>query len=303
MKISICIPVFNSENTIAPLVSAIETALYGHEFEFILVNDGSSDLSEKVCEDLAKKNPKVGFISLAKNFGEHNAVMCALNHISGDCAVIIDDDFQNPPSEIEKLVNELSIGYDVVYSKYVVKNHHVFRNIGSKFNDLACTWLLGKPKNLYLSSFKAIRRETVDEIIKYSGPFPYIDGLILRITNCISSINVEHASRKTGQSNYTFVKLVSLWLTMFINFSIKPLRLFTLFGLVISLISFCLIIILIIYRLTTPDEQVGWTSVIVTIAFFAGLQTMFLGLVAEYLGKSYLTTNRTPQWVIRKKTF
>jgi undecaprenyl-phosphate 4-deoxy-4-formamido-L-arabinose transferase len=303
MKISICIPVFNSENTIAPLVSAIETALYGYEFEIILVNDGSSDLSEKVCEDLAKKNPKVGFISLAKNFGEHNAVMCALNYISGDCAVIVDDDFQNPPSEIERLVDELSIGYDVVYSKYVVKRHHVFRNIGSKFNDLVSTWLLGKPKNLYLSSFKAIRRETVDEIIKYTGPFPYIDGLILRATNSISSINIEHASRQAGQSNYTFGKLVSLWLNMFINFSIKPLRLFAIFGLVISLISLCMIIILIIHRLSTPDEQVGWTSVIVTITFFAGLQTMFLGLVAEYLGKNYLTMNQTPQWVIRKKTF
>ena len=301
MKISICIPVFNSENTIENLINKISNELQDYQLEFVLVNDYSIDNSDSICNKILTMREDVVYLSLRKNFGEHNAVMCCLNHISGDCAVIIDDDFQNPPSEIIKLVSELYKGYDVVYSKYLKKNHNIFRNLGSSFNNLIATWLLDKPINLYLSSFKVIKKDLVQEIIKYKGPFPYIDGLILSNTRNITSVIVHHGKRENGKSNYTFKKLVTLWLNMFLNFSIKPIRLFTLFGFIISLFSFCLIIYIFINKIIYPSIQPGWSSLMAAMSFFAGLQILFFGLIAEYIGKNYLTNNNTPQWTINKK--
>lgn len=301
MKISICIPVYNGSLTIERLVDSVEAALSGQDLEFVLVNDGSKDDSERVCEHLALSRDNVQFISLRKNFGEHNAVMCALNHMTGDCAVIIDDDFQNPPEEIICLVEELAKGFDVVYAQYPKKKHAAWRNLGSRFNGWTATWLLNKPKNLYLCSFKAISRGVVDEIIKYEGPFPYIDGLILRITNNISTVLVRHNEREQGKSNYTIGKLISLWLNMFINFSVKPLRVFTVAGIVIASISLLMIVFFILERLIFSINVEGWASLMVAITFFSGIQLIFLGLISEYLGKHYMTSTKIPQWTIRKR--
>jgi polyisoprenyl-phosphate glycosyltransferase len=302
MKISICIPVYNGALSISRLVASVEKELAAYDLEFVLVNDGSKDDSEAVCTAIARENPRVRFISLRRNFGEHNAVMCALNHMTGDCAVIIDDDFQNPPEEIIHLVRELEKGFDVVYTRYQEKKHTLFRNLGSWFNNLTATWLLNKPKNLYLSSFKAIRREVVDEIIQYLGPFPYIDGLILRVTDNISTVIVKHSSRTEGQSNYTLKKLISLWLNMFINFSVKPLRVFTLVGILVSGVSLLMLIYFILDRLIDPaNAERGWASLMVAITFFSGIQLISLGLISEYLGKHYMTSTKTPQWIVKKR--
>jgi polyisoprenyl-phosphate glycosyltransferase len=301
MKISVCIPVYNGSTTIGQLVSEIQKELEEFHIEIILVNDGSIDESEMICEKIARESKYVKFISLRRNFGEHNAIMCALNYVSGDYAVIIDDDFQNPPQEIVKLITEARKGYDVVYSQYKIKVHHPFRNLGSKFNNLMATWLLNKPHNLYLSSFKVINRPVINEIIKYCGPFPYIDGLILRITNNFSSVYVDHYERKNGKSNYTIGKLISLWLNMFINFSIKPLRVITLFGLIVSFTSFVMTVWLIIEHIFTTNNPRGWTSIAVAVLFFAGVQLIFLGLLGEYIGKQYLDINKTPQWIVKKE--
>ena len=301
MKISICIPVYNSESTIFRLVSSVEQSLSGHDLEFVLVNDGSKDNSESICEDLARTRQNVQLISLRRNFGEHNAVLCALNHISGDCAVIIDDDFQNPPEEIIHLVTELELGFDVVYAQYPEKKHAPWRNLGSRFNGITATWLLNKPRELYLCSFKAIRREVVNEIIKYEGPYPYIDGLIFRVTDSISTVLVQHNEREQGRSNYTLRKLVSLWLNMFINFSIKPLRVFTVAGVIISCVSLVMIAYFILDHLFNSATVAGWASIMVAITFFSGIQLVFLGLISEYLGKHYMTSTKIPQWTIKKR--
>ena len=178
MLLSICIPVYNAENTIKDLVAELIEKLNDYSLEIVLVNDGSHDNSEQICTQLAQSNANIKFISLRRNFGEHNAVMCGLNYCTGDYVAIIDDDFQNPPSEIGKLMHEAEEGYDVVYSKYRIKKHNIFRNLGSAFNDIVATWLLNKPRKLYLSSFKVIKSAIVKEIIKYKGPFPYVDGHI-----------------------------------------------------------------------------------------------------------------------------
>lgn len=301
MKISICIPVYNGAMTITALVEEVKKTLHKYELEIILINDGSKDNSEEVCVNIAKQYDFVKFIALRKNFGEHNAVLCGLNYATGEYTVIIDDDFQNPPSEILTLIDEANKGYDVVYSRYEEKKHHWFRNLGSKFNDLVATWLLDKPNGLYLSSFKLIRKEVIEEIVKYKGPFPYIDGLILRVTDNIGVKTVEHTKRVEGESNYTLSKLISLWLNMFVNFSIKPLRIATVVGVAISVCSFILGIYFIVEKLLLPDASMGWTSLMVSILFLSGIQLIFLGIIGEYLGKQYLDQNGTPQWVIKKE--
>jgi undecaprenyl-phosphate 4-deoxy-4-formamido-L-arabinose transferase len=227
--------------------------------------------------------------------------MCGLNHCSGEFAVIIDDDFQNPPSEIAKLVEVAhTADYDVVYSYYARKQHHWMRNLGSALHNWMATFLLSKPRELYLSSFKLIRRAVIDEIIKYRGPFPYVDGLILRVTNRIGRVQVAHESRREGKSTYTVGKLMGLWLNMFLNFSVRPLRVFTLLGFVMVTISTLAGIGFIIHKLLYPESSIGWTSIIVAIIFFSGFQTLMLGLIGEYLGKTYLDISGTPQWVVAK---
>ena len=211
MKLSICIPVYNGADTIGKLVEKLQETFKIYEVEIVMANDGSRDNSSEVCQKLVENYSNCRFIDLRRNNGEHNAVMCTLNYCTGDYAVIIDDDLQNPPEEILKLLEEIQKGYDVVYSKYHQKKHHWFRNFGSKINDIFATWLLEKPKNLYLCSFKIINRAVINEIIKYKGPFPYIDGLILRCTSNISSVFVQHNARTSGKSNYTLSKLIHLW--------------------------------------------------------------------------------------------
>lgn len=300
--VTVCIPVYNGAKTIAPLVAEIARELTPYyRIEIVLVNDFSRDNSDEVCKQIAQDYSFVKYISLRKNFGEHNAVMCALNYATGDYIVIVDDDFQNPPHEIRTLVEEARKGYDVVYSAFREKQHNKFRNLGSGFNDRVATWLLGKPRDLYLSSFKAISGDMVRKIICYKGPSPYIDGLILRETRSIASVEVQHDARREGQSNYTLTKLVALWLNMFINFSIMPLRIFSLFGVFVILFSFIAAVIFIIQKLLDPGSQMGWTSVMVSILFFSGVQILFLGLIGEYIGKHYLQTNGTPQWVVKEE--
>ncbi len=299
MLISVCVPVYNGAHSIARLVEEVAKALQKQAVEFVLVNDGSRDASDAVCTEIAKRREDVTYICLRRNFGEHNAVMCALNHCSGDYAVIVDDDFQNPPSEIQTLLTEIARGYDVVYSKYHSKKHNLFRNLGSRFNDWAATLLIRKPKDLYLSSFKAISRPLIDEIIKYSGPFPYIDGLILRATSCISSVFVEHRARPEGRSNYTLEKLVMLWFNMFVNFSIRPMRAISLLGIGTSAASFILAVAFLIDKIRHPSIPAGWASLALLVLFLGGIQTMALGIIGEYVGKNYLDRNGTPQWTIK----
>ena len=299
MKLSICIPVYNGADTIGKLVEKLQETFKIYEVEIVMANDGSRDNSSEVCQKLVENYSNCRFIDLRRNNGEHNAVMCTLNYCPGDYAVIIDDDLQNPPEEILKLLEEIQKGYDVVYSKYHQKKHHWFRNFGSKINDIFATWLLEKPKNLYLCSFKIINRAVINEIIKYKGPFPYIDGLILRCTSNISSVFVQHNARTSGKSNYTLSKLIHLWLSMFVNFSIKPMRAMMGIGGLVMLSSVVLAIYFIIDKILNPEIVSGWTSLMVILLFLGGVQILFLGLIGEYIGKNYLDQNGTPQFTVK----
>ena len=302
-RISIVIPVYNAENTIGRLVEELVANLGRiYTLEIILVNDRSRDASEKICTEIYKRYPSIiRFLSLAKNVGEHNAVMAGLNHVTGAYAVIMDDDFQNPVGEVERLIEyALQTGYDVVYTYYEKKEHSLARNLGSLFNDKVATLMLNKPGDLYLSSFKIIKRDLIREIVKYDLPYPYIDGLILRSTDEIGRLKVKHAVREGGKSGYTFRKLVSLWLNMFTNFSVLPLRVATLLGFLFAGLGFFFGVQAIIERITQPELPQGYTLMFVFIAVVSGVQLISIGLLGEYMGRLFLSQSKKPQYTIRR---
>jgi undecaprenyl-phosphate 4-deoxy-4-formamido-L-arabinose transferase len=304
IKLSVLIPVYNSEKTIDRLVEELINQLSPlYRLEIILVNDNSADKSEEICISLFNRHKEiVKFYSLSKNVGEHNAVMAGLNKVKGDYVVIMDDDYQNPISEIVKLVNAaLNNDYDVVYSFYDQKRHSLIRNLGSWFNNRVANFMLKKPKDLYLSSFKVLNKFLVNEIIKYQAPFPYIDGLILQITDKIGKVKVEHSVRQEGSSGYTMKKLISLWLNMFTNFSILPLRISVMLGFIVSFFGLILGSYTIIEKILVPDMPIGFAAVIVSISLFGGIQLIMLGMAGEYIGRIFLSLNRKPQYTIRKK--
>ncbi len=289
---SIVIPVYNGAKTIAHLVESIHQELTGYRFEIILVNDGSRDRSAAVCRQLAENFSDLTFINLRKNFGEFNAVMCGLNFVTGQYAAIIDDDFQNPPSEIIKLYQKaLAEDYDVVYSYYDEKKHHWFRNLGSKTINLLTTWLLKKPADLYLSSFKLIKKEVVSEIIKSKSPHPYIDGLLFQVTHNVGKQKVRHLNRMEGESNYSLTKLISLTLTIIFGYSMIPLRLTFLAG-------FFSIVFSLIYMGFYAFRFISqWGSPI--IIFMCGVILCCFALIGEYIGSTYLITSGKPQYIIK----
>jgi len=303
INLSIVIPVYNGALTIGNLVHRLIEELSQFTLEIILVNDHSRDHSEIVCIEIQRKYPQiVSFYSLAKNVGEHNAVLSGLNQASGDYIVIMDDDFQNPPSEVKKLISEaMHHEYDVIYTYYDKKRHTNFRNVGSWFNDKVANIMLKKPKDLYLSSFKLINKFLANEIIKYKSPFPYIDGLILQITDNIGKVQVEHHERKEGRSNYTIKKLISLWINMFTNFSIIPLRVSIILGFIFSFYGLIYGIFIMIERILNPNMAPGMASLIVTVSILAGVQLIAIGMIGEYVGRIFISQNKKPQYTIKKQ--
>ena len=301
-ELSLVIPVYNGGRTIGPLVEQITKIFGSTSFEIVLVNDGSKDDSEKVCAELVRKfPPNITFVHLSRNFGEHSAVLAGFAESRGRYIAVLDDDGQNPPEEVVRMLDELKRkSYDVVYGHYIQMRHSWFRNLGSRFNDRIATFMLHKPKDLYLSSFKVLNRFVADEITKYRGPYPYADGLIYRATTNIGQIPVEHRASLRGESRYTLRRLIRLWLNMFLNFSIKPLRLSIYVGLLTSCLSIVALMAILIDRLwITPNVTLGIPTVLGTIVLLAGVQLMILGLIGEYLGRLYLDQTGTPQYVVR----
>src|SRR6266576_4460241 len=263
--LSLVIPVYNGSRTIGPLVERITRVFAFTPFQIVLVNDGSEDDSEMICVKLAEKFPQsVTFVHLSRNFGEHSAVLAGLSHARGRYIAVLDDDGQNPPEEVVPMLEELKRrDYDVIYGHYIKKKHSWFRNAGSWFNDRIATFILDKPKDLYLSSFKVMTRFVVDEIIRYRVPFPYIDGLIYRTTRKIGQIPVQHRANISGASRYSFRKLVRLWLNMFLNFSIAPLRLSVYVGLFTSCLSVLALVLILVDKIwLSPNVTMGIPTVL-----------------------------------------
>lgn len=305
IKLSIVIPVYNAEKTIESLCNTL-VDLYGRQYrlEIVLVNDNSQDSTHLICSRLHRSHPEtITYLRLARNFGEHNAVMAGLNHVTGELCVIMDDDFQNPPEEVARLIEEIGRGHDVVYSRYPVKRDSLLRNLGSRFNDKMANLILHKPAGLYLSSFKVINRFLVDEIAKYTGPDPYIDAIILRSTSHIGVVEVRHDQRRHGRSGYTLGKLISLWGNMVVSYSLIPLRFFGLVGAIMTVVGIVVGGLTLWDNLFLPDESqpTDLENLLAATLFFRGFNLFAISVVGEYVGRIFLSFNRDPQFVIRER--
>jgi undecaprenyl-phosphate 4-deoxy-4-formamido-L-arabinose transferase len=298
--LSIVVPVYNGAATVGELVEALAGLSVPGGHEIVLVVDGSPDDSLDVCRALAERiTVPLTVVDHARNFGEHNAVMTGLRHARGDYVVTMDDDLQNPPSEVLRLLEHAQrTGADAVYTYYAEKQHAAWRNLGSRFTNRVADWILDKPRGLYLASFRLLSAFVVAQVTRYDGPFPYIDGLVMQATTRLERLAVKHLPRAAGRSNYTFRRLVRLWLNMFLNFSVMPLRVSTLTGFVLSILGVIGVLTVLIEALFGKPPE-GWASVMAAVLLLSGVQLMILGMIGEYLGRLYLTANRKPQAIVR----
>ena len=308
MKMSFVIPCYRSEKTIAAVVDEIKTAMALRpeaDYEVVMVDDHSSDgVFEKIAE-LCKEDPThLRGVSLARNFGQHAALLAGYARTTGDCVVSLDDDGQTPASEVWTLFDRLQNGgFDVVYASYTEKKNGAFRDFGSWVNDLVACWLLDKPRALKVTSFFVARRFVIDEILRYGQAFPYVIGLVLRATRNVANVSVVYRARLDGVSGYTFLKLVSLWKNGFTAFSVKPLSIASFLGFASALFGLGLGLWNVFKKLfVNPDVPAGYSSLMSVILFVGGVLMLILGLIGEYIGRIYICLNRSPQYVVAKET-
>jgi undecaprenyl-phosphate 4-deoxy-4-formamido-L-arabinose transferase len=301
--LSIVVPVYNGAGTVGELVGALRALDIPGGLEIVLVVDGSPDNSLDVCKQLAAApGPPVTVLSLSRNYGEHNAVMAGLSRARGAYAITMDDDLQNPPGEVKRLFEYARDGrYDAVYTYYGEKKHAAWRNLGSRFTNWCADRLIDKPRGLYLSSFRCLSAFVCEHIVAtYEGPYPYVDGLIFQVTQNVGRLQVRHLPRIEGRSNYTLARLFRLWLSMFSNFSVIPLRFATLFGIAFGTLGALAAIIVIVEAISAQRAPQGWASLMVAVLVLAGVQLVVVGLIGEYLGRMFLAVNRKPQYVVRE---
>ncbi len=301
--VSFVIPCYRSAQTIGGVVQEIDAAmkdLPAYTYEIILVNDSSPDDTFEAIRALCAQRGDICGVNLARNFGQHAALMAGFGYARGDVVVCLDDDGQTPADEVGKLLGKMEEGYDVVYAKYAHKQHSGFRNFGSKINELMTRVMLGKPKELYLSSYFAAKRFVVEEMLRYTNPYPYVIGLVLRTTKNIANVEVAHREREIGTSGYTIGKLLGLWFNGFTAFSIKPLRIATAVGCLTACMGFLYGIYTVVKKFINPNVPVGFSALMAALVFLGGMIMLMLGLIGEYIGRIYISLNNSPQYVIKE---
>ena len=302
VALSFVVPLYFSAETIAGVVQEIQSLSIDGGHEIILVNDGSTDRTSAVCRDLIRTATiPITLIEHARNFGEHNAVLTGWRHARGTYIVNLDDDGQNPPAEAVRLWQHAQgAGLDVVFGHYAAKQHSGWRNAGSWFTNRMTDWALDKPHGFYLSSFRCVSAFVASQVISYAGPYPYIDGLLLQVTQRIGSIEVRHEPRRAGKSTYTIRRLVRLWLSAWVNFSVLPLRVATIIGLLLGAAGLVAlgIVVWLWWHDQGPNYGFGW--LMSALLIFSGTQLALLGLIGEYIGRMFLAVNQRPQSIVRE---
>ncbi len=300
-ELSLVIPLYRSRSTIDLLLDRLEALKPACSWELILVDDGSPDGTAERARERLQRSPLRGLlICHSRNYGEHQAVLSGYRHAAGTYIVNLDDDLQNPPEEALRLWQKArEENLDVVYGDYRQKQHESWRNLGSRFANRTANWLLDLPDRFYLSSFRCVSGLIAHRVADYQGPYPYIDGLISQFTQRIGSLKVQHDRRQAGETNYNLRRLTRLWLNIFTSFSIMPLRLATLLGVVMASIGAASLIILVAQALIYAQTVQGWLSIICTILIFGGIQCLLIGMMGEYLGRIFLTVSGKPQSFLR----
>ena len=301
-KISFVIPCYKSAGTIKKVTDEIISVMREDQtFEIILVCDGSPDDTFQVIRKLCREDVRITGVEFSKNFGQHAAVMAGLKIADGDIIICLDDDGQTPANQCQRLIDKLEEDYDAVYASYTYKHKSFFRNFGTLMNDKMACSMLGKPKNLEVTSYFAIKRFVASEMLRYENAYPYLIGLVLRTTKNIANVPVDHRNRELGASGYTFSKLIGLWLNGFTSFSVKPLRIATAGGGIFAGFGFLYGIWTVIKKIFIhPDIPVGWSAMMSFMLFIGGMLMLMLGLIGEYIGRLYISINAAPQYVIRE---
>ena len=303
-KFSFVIPCYRSEKTITTVVAEIKSEMAakrpGDDYEIVLVNDCSPDNVWSVIEGLANTEKNVIGINLAKNFGQHSALMAGYGKCSGEYVVSLDDDGQAPLDSLNDLISKLEEGYDVVYAYYHEIKQNLFRRFGSWMAGKMGEMMLEPPKDFKGSSFYIARGFVIREMCNYNNPYPYLVGLVLRVTRKIAWVETNHRSRLEGTSGYSFARLLGLWLNGFTAFSVKPLRASTFLGFFFAFLGFAFSIFVIVRRLLGITTVDGWSTIIALLLIIGGCILMMLGLIGEYIGRIYICINDSPQYVIKE---
>lgn len=302
LDISVVVPVYRSESCIHPLVEAVHGVLSasGGSFEIVLVNDGSPDASWSRVVEAAARWPSVVGVNLRRNFGQHNAILAGLHHARGRVVVTMDDDLQHDPRDIGRLVAAVEQGWDVCYARFQGKKRRWWKDLGNRFHDRVAEMVIAKPRSIYLSPFRALSRGLVQEMIRYPGAFPYLDGLIFRATQSITQVDAEHHDRYAGESNYGFFNSMGLWLRLMTGHSVMPLRLAAYVGFAAAVMGMLMAAFFVVLKLVHPTQPVGWASLMVSLLVLGGIQLACLGMIGEYLGRLYMNANMKPQFVVRE---
>lgn len=303
MLITIIIPCYNSSKMIVTVVEEIKKEIIkrpGNQYQIILVNDYSRDNTFQVISELAKNDPCIVAIDLARNFGQANAKMAAIGYIKGDVAVCVDDDGQHPSDKIYDLVDKINEGYDLVYAHFSGKKQNLFRRISSSVNTKLLELTGAKKRGIYNSPFLAWSSYAIKTLKNYHSPFVSAGAYLMRCTDKVANVEVEQRARISGHSGYSLKKLVNMWLTEFTNFSLVPLRLASILGLFSSFGGAVLGIILVIRKLIHPSIAAGYTSYMAVLLFIGGILMLMLGLLGEYVGKIYMLISGLPQYCIRE---
>ena len=302
--ISFVIPCYRSEATIQKVTDEIieivgQRAQY--DYEIICVNDGSPDNVYEVLQKLAKENHKIKVVNFAKNMGKHAAVLAGYAYVRGEYVVNLDDDFQCPTTELWRLLEPLvQEQCDYATAKYPHKKEAVWKRWGSEVNVLMSQMLLGKPKGIRFENFTACKRFVADEMAKYPNPYPYLEGLLLRVTRNVKEVEMEERERADNNTtSYTFLKSIALWINGFTAFSVKPLRISTFVGVLAAMVGFIVGLIMVIKKILNPEIAMGYTSLAVIQLVIGGLILMSLGLMGEYIGRIYICLNKSPQYVVK----
>lgn len=302
-KISFVIPCYRSENTVLSVLNEIDTLMAEHsdyKYEIILINDSSPDNVWSVIKSVADKRNDIKAISFSKNFGQHAALLSGYRAASGDLIVSLDDDGQSPVDRTFDLIDKIHEGYDVVYARYNKIKESFWRRWGSWLSNKMSEVLIGKPKNILGTSFYVMKRFISDEVVRYRNPFTYIGGLVFRSTKNIANVYVDHRERMEGKSGYSILKLIKLMLNGFTAFSVVPLRISSIIGVICAIFGFGFGIYTIIRKLIIVNISVGWSSTISIMLFIGGLIMLMLGMIGEYIGRIYICLNNSPQYVVKE---
>ena len=303
-KLSFIIPCYGSEKTVGLVIDEINKVVSQnsrYDYEVVAVNDHSPDNVWQVLKNIAQNNPKVKLINLAKNMNRPGALMAGMSKTTGDYIILMDDDGQCPMESLWKLIEPLENGHDVSIAKYPTYKQSKFKGFGTIVNRKMTEIVMEKPKDLSFTNFSALKRYIVEEITKYKNPYPYLTGLLLRTTSDIVNVEMEERERITGSTNFTFKKMLNLWINGFTAFSIKPLRISTIVGIITAALGFIYGIYIIIHKLVVHTTVLqGYSSLMAVMLFIGGIIMMMLGMIGEYIGRIYISINNSPQYVIKE---